>query len=119
MYGTRIMLSESTAELVKDRFVLRRLDLLRVKGKKRPMAVYELIAEGEAEPGVAELIGRYEAALGEYQAGRFDRAAELLDALGRDYPSDGPTATLVGRVRQLLIEPPGPEWDGVYVAKDK
>jgi adenylate cyclase len=119
MYGTRIMLSESTAEVVNDRFVLRKIDLLRVKGKKRPMAVYELIAEGAAEPAVADLIARYERALSAYQAGRFADAAEMLDALIGDYPSDGPTATLSGRVRQMIADPPGADWDGVYVAKDK
>jgi adenylate cyclase len=119
MYGTRIMLSETTAAIVGDRFVLRKLDLLRVKGKKRPMAVYELIAEGAPLPAVADLVARYERALSAYQAGQFADAAGLLDALIRDYPSDGPTATLSGRVRHLIAEPPGDGWDGVYVAKDK
>jgi adenylate cyclase len=119
MYGTRILLSESTAALVKDRFVLRRIDLLRVKGKKKPMAVYELIAEGVADGAVADRIARYEAALTVYQAGRFNEAMDGLTALNRDYPSDAPTATLLSRTRDFLSEPPGPNWDGVYVAKDK
>jgi adenylate cyclase len=119
MYGTRIMLSEPTAELVQDRFVLRKLDLLRVKGRKRPMAVYELIAEGRPDAAVADLILRYEQALAAYQAGQFAVALALLDDLIRDYPSDAPTATLSGRVRHMIADPPGAAWDGVYVAKDK
>jgi adenylate cyclase len=119
MYGTRIMLSEPTAELVQDRFVLRKLDLLRVKGRKRPMAVYELIDEGKPDAAVADLILRYEHALAAYQAGQFAVALALLDDLIRDYPSDGPTATLTLRVRHMIADPPGAAWDGVYVAKDK
>jgi adenylate cyclase len=119
MYGTRIMLSETTAEIVKDRFVLRKLDLLRVKGKMRPMAVYELIAEGVPDAAVADLIRRYEGALDTYLAGQFGEAVEHLDALIRDYPDDPPTATLLDRARHFFDEPPPPDWDGVYVAKDK
>lgn len=43
MYGTMIIVSESTYALVKDRFVFRELDTIRVKGKNRPVVIYELI----------------------------------------------------------------------------
>jgi adenylate cyclase len=119
LYGTRVLLSETTANLVRDRFVLRKIDLLRVKGKRQPMAVYELLGAGAADDRLADFIARYERALSLFQAKQFDTALEILNALNRDYPDDGPTATLRGRVRQFRDEPPGPDWDGVYVAKDK
>jgi adenylate cyclase len=119
MYGTQILVSETTANLVRERFVLRKVDLLRVKGKKQPMAVYELLGEGRAEPAVADRIGRYESALALYQQRRFAEAQELLIALAQDFPGDGPAATLLGRVLQYRDEPPDDDWDGVFVAKDK
>jgi adenylate cyclase len=119
MYGTRIMLSETTAAIVNDQFILRKLDLLRVKGKLKPMAVYELIGERTLDSKPSEHIGRYETALSLYQQGRFDAAGELLIGLNKDFPQDGPTDTLLARVLKLCEHPPGPEWDGVYVAKDK
>jgi adenylate cyclase len=119
MYGTRIMLSESTAAIVKDQFVLRKLDLLRVKGKQQPIAVYELIAERSSDLDPLPYITRYESALALYQQGKFDKAEELLSSLNKDFPDDGPTDTLLGRVLDLRENPPGPDWDGVYVAKDK
>ncbi|MDB5322876.1 MAG: adenylate cyclase [Phycisphaerales bacterium] len=119
MYGTRIMLSETTAAIVKDQFILRKLDLLRVKGKFKPMAVYELIGERTAASQPSAHIARYEQALALYQAGQFDQALELLTILNKDFPDDGPTVTLLARVIKLREHPPGPEWDGVYVAKDK
>ena len=48
IYGTGILLGETTAKLVREQFVLRKIDLLRVKGKNRPSPVYELMAEGKA-----------------------------------------------------------------------
>ncbi len=46
IYGSRILVAQPTMELAKDHFLFRQLDLLRVKGKKKPMAVYELLAGG-------------------------------------------------------------------------
>jgi adenylate cyclase len=43
MYGTTIIMSEYTYGLVKDYVVARELDNIRVKGKNRPVLIYELI----------------------------------------------------------------------------
>ncbi len=42
-YTTNIIVSESTYGLVKDKFVFRELDNIRVKGKNKPVVIYELI----------------------------------------------------------------------------
>jgi adenylate cyclase len=42
-YGTNIIISEFTYGLVKDRFLVRELDNIRVKGKNKPVLVYELV----------------------------------------------------------------------------
>jgi len=44
-YGTNIIVSEYTYERVKDKFIFRELDRIRVKGKTLPVSIYELIAE--------------------------------------------------------------------------
>lgn len=119
MYGTRIIISETTAIFIRHEFVLRKVDALRVKGKLKPMEVFELIAEGSPDEKTKDLIVRYEHALSLYQNRHFDRAHEMLIQLAQDFPEDGPTATLLGRVLQYQEHPPDPGWDGVYVAKDK
>jgi Adenylate cyclase, family 3 (some proteins contain HAMP domain) len=45
IYGTMIIVSEYTYAMVKDRFVFRELDTIRVKGKNRPVVIYELVDE--------------------------------------------------------------------------
>lgn len=43
-YGTNIIISEDTyAQIGKDRFIVRELDLITVKGKTKPIKIYELI----------------------------------------------------------------------------
>jgi adenylate cyclase len=42
-YKTHIIISEYTYGLVKDRFLVRELDNIRVKGKNKPVGIYELV----------------------------------------------------------------------------
>lgn len=42
-YGTHIILSENTYGLVKDQVIVRELDNIRVKGKNKPVLIYELV----------------------------------------------------------------------------
>ena len=45
VYGTMIIVSEYTYAMVKDQFVFRELDTIRVKGKNRPVVIYELVGD--------------------------------------------------------------------------
>ncbi len=42
-YGTRIIISEFTYAMVKEKFIVRELDNIRVKGKNKPVVIYELV----------------------------------------------------------------------------
>lgn len=42
-YGTQIIVSENTYGLVKDHVIVRELDNIRVKGKNKPVVIYELV----------------------------------------------------------------------------
>ena len=43
IYGTNIIISEFTYEKIKDRFLCRELDNIRVKGKLKPVKIYEVL----------------------------------------------------------------------------
>jgi adenylate cyclase len=119
LYDTEVLISQTVAEQVKDRFVVRELDLLAVKGKKIPMAVYELIAEGQPTPAQRRVVELYGQGLAHYRAQRWDDAENTLKSLLAEFPDDGPAASILKRVAKLRREPPGANWDGVYVAKEK
>lgn len=44
MYSTEVIITEYTYELVKDKVIVRELDLIRVKGKEQPVKIFELLA---------------------------------------------------------------------------
>ncbi len=43
VYGTHVIISEFTYEHVREKVIVRELDLIRVKGKEKPVTIYELI----------------------------------------------------------------------------
>ena len=61
VYSTTILISEDTYELIKyDKFIIRELDEIRVKGRNKPVTIYELIDyEGELN-GVPGEVGQGE-----------------------------------------------------------
>jgi adenylate cyclase len=118
-YGSRILIAQPTAEQVKDHFLLRKLDVLRVKGKQKPMAVYEVLAEGSGNSDSQFRAAQYEAAFELYQRQQWEAAQEKLKAVLSRFPDDAPAAALSRRISDLSQHPPGPDWDGVYIAKGK
>jgi adenylate cyclase len=118
-FGTHLVISETTYQAVRGSMVARELDFIRVKGKMRPVKIYELLATAEEGRGFEDLITRFQQALEAYRAGRWEAAIEMFEALLRDYPSDRPTHIMLRRCRELVMEPPEGVWDGVYVMKSK
>ena len=58
-YGTNIIISEFTYGLIKDDFVARELDNIRVKGKNKPVLIYELVdCIGSLDPPPLEKSGK-------------------------------------------------------------
>ncbi len=118
-FHTHLILSEFTYEKVQDKFVARELDFIRVKGKKKPVRIYELLAGAEERGPYRDLVERFEWALELYRHGDWEKAVEGFEALLRAHPHDGPGQVLLERCRHYLAEPPEGAWDGVYVMKTK
>ncbi len=120
-YGTYIMASERTQELVKDNFLFRELDLLIVKGKTKPIKVFELL--GRKSDGVSEqkiaAVEEYHKGLAMYRRKQFSEAIEQFEkALAIDF-SDAPSKLYIERSKVLKATPPAGDWDGVFVLKTK
>jgi adenylate cyclase len=118
-YGSRILIAQPTADQVKGHFILRQLDLLRVKGKLKPMAVYEVLGEPNADADLLFRRDEYEAAFSHYQKQQWEEARQRLASFRERFPHDGPAAALLERIAYFSEHPPGPDWDGVYIAKGK
>jgi adenylate cyclase len=105
--------------MVKEYFVFRELDLLIVKGKTKPIKVFELL--GRKSNGVAQekisAVGEYHKGLEMYRRKEFAAAIQqFAKALAID-PSDEPSRLYTERSQALLTTPPPDNWDGVFVLK--
>ncbi len=118
-FGTRLIISEATYRRVSTELVARELDLIRVKGKMKPVRIYELVATAEEAGPFRDLINRFQEGLDAYRSGQWEEAGKIFAALHNDYPNDGPSMVFLKRTRDLIAEPPEGAWDGVYVMKTK
>ncbi len=120
-YGTSIMISEFTRELLNEEFPLRELDLLRVKGKNQPVRVYELLGGSAAEvpAAVQQAVRIYEEGLALYRAQQWDAAIAAFERALSLHPEDGPSRTYIERCAWFKENPVGAEWDGVFEMKTK
>ncbi|HET9869641.1 MAG TPA: adenylate/guanylate cyclase domain-containing protein, partial [bacterium] len=119
-YKVSIIISETTYEEVKADMLCRELDLIQVKGKTKPIRIYELVDHRLKGAGEKELrVRTFEAGLAHYRARRFDEASgEFKNCLQMD-PKDGPAAIFLERCRILKQNPPPADWDGVFIMKTK
>jgi adenylate cyclase len=118
-YRNRVIISEFTHAHVADQFVTREVDRIRVKGKKKPVVIYELVAPISERDAYTALLTQYNAALDVYRTQNWREAAGAFGELLAVYPDDGPTQILLQRCVEFFEEAPEPDWDGVYVMKSK
>lgn len=120
MYGTRIMISDSTRRAAGERILSRPLDLIRVKGRTEPTKVYEVLAAAEnARPETMQLAEQTERAFSLYLERRFTDAAEAYAALDKLRPDSGVTKVFLERCEFFCKNPPQTDWDGVYTMQTK
>jgi adenylate cyclase len=119
-YGTRTIIGEDTWARVRQEFETRELDWIRVKGKARPVAIYELLGvAGALSDQMRAVRALYAEGLALYRQRRWnDAAAKFRGALDLD-PSDGPCRILLERCTHAVTTPPAEPWDGVYVMTTK
>ena len=117
VYGTDILVGENTVRLVEHAFMLRELDMVRVKGRTQVVRIYELI--GKAGTLLAsdheQALGLYAEALEAYRKGMWVDALAILRQALTLRPDDGPSRTLTLTLRCVEYEAKPPEpWDGVF-----
>lgn len=79
-YGVKIIIAESTAEIIKDFFILRELDYIAVKGKSEWVRIFELLWE-KWENIETEIVTKYHEALRLYRAGEYLQAWQIWEKL--------------------------------------
>ena len=117
-YGVDIVVGETTRAAAPD-FAYLELDLIAVKGKAEAVRIHALrtAAPDETHDRLAAVQDEMLAA---YRAQRWDEAAALINTARGLAPDLAVLWNLYAeRISGYRQDPPGPDWDGVYVARSK
>ncbi len=112
-YSVNIIIADSTAKEVKDKFVLRQIDCVVVKGKAEAVKIYEVMGFKEEENGFKDLKEKFATGFDLYLKREWDAAKRVFEAILAKYPTDGPSKVLKKRVEEYLASPPT-VFDGAY-----
>lgn len=80
-YHVRLIISESTNKALRFSYVIRELDIVRVKGKTEPIRIYEVIGEGTATEEFKKEQQEFQHALELYRNMLFEAAALRFQSL--------------------------------------
>lgn len=112
-YGVDILVCENTARDVSD-FCFRELDLVRVKGKQKPVAIFEPLGmTSQLDEDTLGSLADYEKALSLYRGQAWQQARQLFENLA-EQQDELLYNVYLDRIKRFRQEPPGADWDGVF-----
>ena len=118
-YGVNIIVSESTRAGIPE-FTFRELDLVRVKGKNEPIAIFEPVGhKNDLDKSVKSELVRYKQALAGFKSQNWDKAEVDFFNLNRSDPDRKLYRIYLDRIVHYRKNSPGPNWDGVYTHTSK
>jgi adenylate cyclase len=132
IYRHPLIVSEYMYDIVKDHFLLRKVDNVRVKGKDKPVGIYAVYTGFEGGAGKTlrsgevpdipmvpsllinrEMLAQYNKGLHLFNMREWETAKEYFSKAveidGRDYLS----AFYLDRTKEFFHNPPPADWDGV------
>ena len=118
-YGVSIIVSETTAKAVPE-YAYRELDRVRVKGKEKPVAVYEpLCLKHELDKTWKSELKLFREAVRLYRAQQWELAEMNFLNLAQSSRSPALYKTYAKRVAEYRHNPPAKDWDGVFTHTTK
>lgn len=118
-YGVNLVVGPRTRELAPD-FVYRRLDRVRVKGKREAVEVFEpLCRRAELGDVLQQELDTHEQALRHFWARDWEPARTLFRTLHAAHPQTALYALYLERIERLRERTLPDDWDGVYERREK
>jgi adenylate cyclase len=110
VYDQPLIISESVASKVKERFPCRLIDKVIVKGKTAGIGIYTV--RKELGPEEQHAWGLHQQAAALFYDRKFEDAQRLFQKVQELLPGDRPSSMFADRCRSNIANPPGPKWTG-------
>jgi adenylate cyclase len=112
MYGTSVMVSDTTAEQCGEHVAFREVDTVRVKGRARPVTLFEPIDNHNEN-----FVPTYSEALADFRARNFQQAVEKFSHLAEQ--GDPAAEKMLVRAKNFVTNPPPADWDQINTLDSK
>ena len=101
IYHTKILIGEEVVKQIDSLFLVRPIDDVEVKGKKKKIKIYELVnRKTQAKPEEIELCELFTRAFDAFHKGDLSTALQLFKTLQSKFPSDYPSQIYLQRLEQ-------------------
>ena len=120
-YSARILLSEYTVAKLKGVYRLREVDKVVVKGKTKPVGVFECLDyhTDETFPNLMDVLGNFNEGVKQYRKQEWDRAIGYFNEALKANETDKLGNMYIERCELMKKTPPGDDWDGVWIMTEK
>jgi len=113
-YGTDILITESTQRELRNQFTTRLVDHVRVKGKNKPVQIFEVLGDKDVPLSTAEKY--FCQGMDLYRQKEFKKAGEFFI---KGVNGDPLCQIFLERCNHFLRSPRPSDWDGVWVLPEK
>lgn len=118
-YGVSLLIGEQTQKGLEG-FLLRYIDRVMVKGKDKPVKIYQPICKmSDASQQQLQIAKLHEQAMQAYMQQRLDEADESFAKVLKLEPQCAQAKLFIERIGILKAQPPGQDWDGSYRHTEK
>ncbi len=118
-YGVNIIVGESTKNFIPE-YVFRELDLVRVKGKSEPVAIFEPVGhKNDLDKETTSELSSYRQALKNFRQQKWDKAEVDFFNLNRSNMKRPLYQVYLKRIAYYRKNSPGDSWDGVFTHTSK
>ncbi|MFY9093864.1 adenylate/guanylate cyclase domain-containing protein, partial [Aliarcobacter butzleri] len=80
-YDSKLNISNFTKDKLQEKYIFRFLDLVKVKGKNKPVEIWQVLGKGEAKESLKEELDLYHKAIEFYKNSDFINALEIFESL--------------------------------------
>jgi len=120
-YSAHILISEYTIANLRGTYRTRYIDDVVVKGKTKPVGVYEVLDYHTEEtfPNLMDNVNYFNEGRRHYREGNWDRAIKSFQEALKGNPNDALAKTYIEERCKYLKKKNPKDWDGVWVMKSK
>ncbi len=104
-FRTKIIISEDTYRKVSEIFITRQLGIIIVKGKAKPIAIYEVLSKKDnANIEIIKFANNYNMAYSLFIQKRWNEAKEVFKSLIQDFPDDIISKFYLNKIEEINRE---------------